>query len=486
MLGYTDTGIYAAQSLQAIGPESLPALIQGMDSSNRNTRIFCLKTIALFGPVAEASVPRTAALMHDPDRFVAGTAMMTLGEMGAAAQPYLPELEHNLADTNYCEFAGFALARLNQLEPLLLALTNEQPQVRLTAAASLNPSLRLVAGTRMHPDLFLLVEPIGSVPWVTRELSNPRGAYAGRRFIQILLANFEQPEPGVRALVAERLGDYGVKAWPAIPALTETLNDDNDEHVHQSAAAALKKIDVQLSEGGVIRGPRNEKKIALEFTGHTFAEGGETILDELAKHHALASFFVTGDFLENTNFQPLVERIVNEGHYLGAHGGKHLLYCPWAGPKDTLVTHQDFIDDLTGNLNLLTRPADGRGYPLVPRLRPRYWLPAYEWYNEQIVEWSRELRVALVSYTPGTRSNADYTEEAAANFVSSQAIYDSIIKKDQTAPNGLNGCLLLLHLGAGSGRADKFADHHFGELLDYLTARGYQFVRIDDLLDPRQ
>jgi peptidoglycan/xylan/chitin deacetylase (PgdA/CDA1 family) len=32
---------------------------------------------------------------------------------------------------------------------------------------------------------------------------------------------------------------------------------------------------------------------------------------------------------------------------------------------------------------------------------------------------------------------------------------------------------------------DKFSTHHFGELLDYLSAKGYQFVRIDELLDPK-
>jgi hypothetical protein len=45
----------------------------------------------------------------------------------------------------------------------------------------------------------------------------------------------------------------------------------------------------------------------------------------------------------------------------------------------------------------------------------------------------------------------------------------------------LNGFLLLLHLGSGPGRADKF-HARFGELLDYLTGKGYQMVRVDELL----
>jgi hypothetical protein len=37
---------------------------------------------------------------------------------------------------------------------------------------------------------------------------------------------------------------------------------------------------------GIIRGDKNRKAIALSFTGHEFAEGGATILNELQKHRA--------------------------------------------------------------------------------------------------------------------------------------------------------------------------------------------------------
>jgi peptidoglycan/xylan/chitin deacetylase (PgdA/CDA1 family) len=72
-------------------------------------------------------------------------------------------------------------------------------------------------------------------------------------------------------------------------------------------------------EGAVVRGPQSGRGLALVFTGHEFAEGAETILDELARHQARASFFVTGDFLARAEFQPLARRIVAEGDYLGPH-----------------------------------------------------------------------------------------------------------------------------------------------------------------------
>ena len=46
----------------------------------------------------------------------------------------------------------------------------------------------------------------------------------------------------------------------------------------------------------------------------------------------------------------------------------------------------------------------------------------------------------------------------------------------------MNGFILLLHIGSGPGRTDKFPTR-FGELLDYLAGKGYEFVRVDELLE---
>jgi peptidoglycan/xylan/chitin deacetylase (PgdA/CDA1 family) len=166
--------------------------------------------------------------------------------------------------------------------------------------------------------------------------------------------------------------------------------------------------------------------------------------------------------------------MVKEGHYLGPHSDKHVLYCPWEGPKKTLVTHAEFQADLESNLGKMERFG-------VRRAQVRYFLPPYEYYNQEIVDWAKAMGLTLVNFTPGTRSNADYTSEAEKNFVSSRAIFDSIVARERKDTNGLNGFILLLHLGSGPGRADKF-EARFGELLDCLAGKGYQFVRVDELL----
>ena len=161
----------------------------------------------------------------------------------------------------------------------------------------------------------------------------------------------------------------------------------------------------ETSHGGIIRGPSHRKRIALEFTGHEFAEGGAVILDQLARHRAKASFFLTGDFLRRTEFAPLVRRSVADGHYLGPHSDKHLLYCGWEASRPTRVARDGFRRDLEDNLAELERFG-------VRRAAVRYWVPPYEWFNDEIAAWSLEVGPRIVNLTPGTRANADYTGEA--------------------------------------------------------------------------
>ncbi len=242
----------------------------------------------------------------------------------------------------------------------------------------------------------------------------------------------------------------------------------------RTATAASSAGPYQLAADGIVRGPTDRRQIALVFTGHEFADGASTILDVLLRRRAKASFFLTGDFLRTPAFAPLVQRMVRDGHDLGPHSDRHLLLCPWDGPKVSLVTRAAFDEDLRRNVAELTRHG-------VPAARITHWIPSYEWYAREHVEWSRALGLTLINFTPGTRSNADYTEEADPRFVSSQAIVDSILTKERTDPHGLNGFVLLLHVGAGPARRDKMHDR-LDELLGALMSRGYTFVTARELL----
>jgi endoglucanase len=241
-----------------------------------------------------------------------------------------------------------------------------------------------------------------------------------------------------------------------------------------SASLAAQPDAFQRAEGGIVRGSTDKRQLAIVFTGHEFAEGAPAILDALAARRARASFFLTGTFLRDRGKADVVRRMVTDGHYVGPHSDAHLLCAPWTGPKVTLVSRETFTMDLERNIEAL-KPFG------VAREDVRYFLPSYEWYTEEIAAWTRAAGLTLICHTPGTRSNADYTEEGTPQFVATDTIFDSILTREREDPHGLNGFMLLLHVGAGPRRADTF-HRRVGELLDALAGRGYAFVRVDALL----
>lgn len=228
------------------------------------------------------------------------------------------------------------------------------------------------------------------------------------------------------------------------------------------------------SRGAIIRGDSTQKHIALVFTGHEYAEGIDFIREALDKENVKASFFFTGDFYRQPAFAKPVQQLKKDGHYLGPHSDKHLLYCDWKNRDSLLVSRQTFRFDLADNYTAMARNK-------IRINKAGYLLPPYEWYNDSIAAWTKELGLQLVNFTPGTLSHADYTTEADKNFRSSETIYQSIIDYEQQKPNGLNGFILLLHAGAGSERKDKFY-HRLPQLIKHLKTKGYQLKRIDELL----
>lgn len=227
-------------------------------------------------------------------------------------------------------------------------------------------------------------------------------------------------------------------------------------------------------EGGVTRGDTSKKQLALVFTGGDFGEGTGHVLDTLAARNIKASFFFTGDYLRKPEHAPHLKRIIADGHYLGPHSDAHPLYAPWEDRSKTLVTEDFFKADLQKNIDDLHQLG-----ALRDATKPVYFIPPYEWYNQDQSRWSREMGVFLLNFTPGSGSNRDWAPEGHKSFVPSTQIVGDILKYEQKDPHGLNGFLLLLHVG--SQRKDK-TFLLLGDLLAELKGRGYRFVRVDQLL----
>ena len=229
------------------------------------------------------------------------------------------------------------------------------------------------------------------------------------------------------------------------------------------------------ANGAIIRGDRSQKEIALVFTGDQFADGGEIIRNVLKEKQVPGSFFLTGNFYGTRSFHSLIGTLKKDGHYLGAHSDKHLLYADWTRRDSLLITKKEFVDDLEQNYVRIKKFG-------IRKKEALYFIPPYEWYNTTIASWTKDMGLQLVNYTPGTLSAADYSYPAMGErYRSSEVIYNSIMKFEESQPEGLNGFILLLHIGTDPKRTDKFYNR-LGDLIQALKGKGYSFVRIDGLL----
>lgn len=226
--------------------------------------------------------------------------------------------------------------------------------------------------------------------------------------------------------------------------------------------------------GALVRGDTTQKKLTLVFTGDEFADGGAHILDVLKKQQVKGAFFFTGNFYRNPAYDQLIKDLAIDGHYLGAHSDQHLLYCTWENRDSLLVSRKEFTKDLEDNYSEMEQFG-------ISKDEAPFFLPPYEWYNDSISAWTYAMGLQLINFSRGTRSHADYTTPDLPNYQSSEVIYSSIVDFEAANGSGLNGFMLLSHIGTAPEREDKFY-LRLEELIVYLKGKGYEFVSIEDLL----
>jgi len=232
-----------------------------------------------------------------------------------------------------------------------------------------------------------------------------------------------------------------------------------------------KNPDITISRGAIIRMDTTKKEIYLCFTGHEFADGFDHIINTLSEYNIKASFFLTGDFFRMPGYDKIITRLKNDSHYIGAHSDKHLLYCTWENRDSMLVTKSEFINDLENNYRELAKAGINKNEATV-------FLPPYEWYNEAIALFTKEMGLKLVNNSPGTFTAQDWTFPGGTTYYSSDTLMKNLLTYENE--KGLNGYILLIHPGTDPRRTDKFY-LHLDSVLKYLTNKKYSFHSFSEI-----
>ncbi|MEZ5070464.1 MAG: glycoside hydrolase family 9 protein [Bacteroidales bacterium] len=216
------------------------------------------------------------------------------------------------------------------------------------------------------------------------------------------------------------------------------------------------------SHGLQIRSDTTAPVVYLCFTGHDLDEGFPHVRRVLQETGIPASFFLTGDFIRS--HRELVRDLHAEGHFVGGHSDKHLLYCSWEDRNRLLCTPEEIRRDIMDNLTELQSLG----------IAPTHFMPPFEWGNGRVVSIAAGLGQTTVNFSPGIRTNADYTTPDMPNYRSSEAMMTDLYV--QGRQGRLNGAHVLLHPGTSLGRSDKLY-LHLEEMVNTLKGMGYDFGR---------
>lgn len=281
------------------------------------------------------------------------------------------------------------------------------------------------------------------------------------------------------AVYHDDYGDYSTNeptmdGTASLIYLLAAIENESNRIPGWHTADAFKTPDHATAEmRALVRGDSTKKDIAIVFTADEYAEGLPAIQKTLQEQQIKASFFFTGRLYRNKQYQPLIKQLFREQHYLGAHSDRHLLYNDWKSRDSMLVTRDSLESDYKKNVQAMKQLG------VYSTNRFQYFIPPYEWWNKRIAKWFTEMGVQLFSFTPGTRTNADYTwPEMGASYKSSEELMQLL--RAFEVKHTLNGAILLIHAGTDPRRKDKLYSQ-LSTIITELKTKGYSFSTIDKL-----
>ncbi|OON72659.1 bi-functional transferase/deacetylase [Streptomyces tsukubensis] len=226
--------------------------------------------------------------------------------------------------------------------------------------------------------------------------------------------------------------------------------------------ASVSHVPEKILDGGPVIDTRDGREKSLRIPRHrivlTFDDGPDPkwtpkVLDVLAKHHAHATFFVTGTM--TSRHPALVRRMVREGHEVGVHTFNHpdLSYQSKGRIDRELAQSQLALAGAAGIRTSLFRPPyssfadamDNKSWPVTKYIGDRGYLTVVN--NTDSEDWQR----------PGVAA----------------------IIRDATPKDG-RGAVVLMH-DSGGNRAQTVAA--LDRFLPGLQKDGYRFANLTEALD---
>ena len=237
------------------------------------------------------------------------------------------------------------------------------------------------------------------------------------------------------------------------------------------------KTEQEVIKNDFRRGNLHRKECSLIFTADCHTEEGNDILDILKEKGVKCSFFLTGKCIDTYAKPELIKRIINDGHEIGSHLYHH---DPWEDiveiVPDEYVRGELWLSNYA--LKKLT------GVEMV-----KVWIAPYEISCEKNRNAAAKDGWIHINFTEGFNTNDWATRDYPQIFNPPEKIVEKILNSADNSPYGLNGVIILLHLGTLRKPEDKMTakipsqnNTYLGFLIDEIHKRGYKIVKITELI----
>ena len=182
----------ASETLIAMGPEAVDALIQGVSDKNPQIREMSAWTLSEIGVPTDRVVPAVISILADPDENIRVMGSVALQNLGEPAVPYLID-----------------------------ALKAESAEIRLNAAYALGE-----IGTPLDTILPALIRTLTDPEWNVRRLVVRALVTIGTPALDSLIQALHSDDPDLRRMAERALNDIGTpRARKAIADAKKALTD---------------------------------------------------------------------------------------------------------------------------------------------------------------------------------------------------------------------------------------------------------------------
>ncbi len=227
----------------------------------------------------------------------------------------------------------------------------------------------------------------------------------------------------------------------------------------------------------LIRAPAGNKEVLLTFDGGSDANATPMILDVLEREKIHATMFLTGEYMKR--YPELVRRIAADGNTVGNHtySHPHLTTYSFNGRQQTLTgVTQAFLKSQLDRANEVFRLITGRN------MDP-YWRAPFGEFNNQIIRWAAKDGYRTVYWTPHLDTLDWVNSTSSPLYHGPNQILEKILHQADRSPLGVDGGIILMHLGSGRPQ-DARADVILQSLIDDLRSEGYRFTTVDKVRWP--